>query len=254
MLLALLIPIVLAPLPVLGLLNSNTQSILMKSRGEIRNRDFDEFSWQAYTPQPSGTYEARFDFDPTGWGTLSPDEAGFGLNTSGEKLGYRLSDDDSSAIIWKLSSNNTIVEDFTETGSEDLGMSLEIDVNFITTYASNITSTSPSGSDIWDSPNYITLPIIGTITAENAECESAMNITITTLDAAGITMMFSGVDNVSAPVPLALPANVSVTTDAASSAAWMIFNGEQPVSIAIGTGNVPSPRATLDAVFQYCPD
>jgi len=254
MLVALLIKLAVAALPVLGLSDANAPPVSGKNRRELRKRDFFDSFWQAYTPQPSGTYEAHFDFDTTGWGTLASNEAGFELNTSGEKLGYRLPGDDSSAIIWKLSPNNTVVEDFTETGSDDLGMSLEIDINFITTYASNITSNSSSKSDIWDSPNYVILPIIGTITAENAECESGMDITITTLDANGIALIFSGVDNVSAPVPLALPANVSVTTEAASSAAWMIFNGLQPVSIATGTGNVPSPRATLDAVFQYCPD
>jgi len=125
-------------------------------------------------------------------------------------------------------------------GTGDFEMSLYMDVNFVTTYTSNITG-STGDSDVWDSTDFVTLPIIGTITAENAECQSSINITITTLDSIGVTLTFTGTDTVSAPVPVMLPANVTVTNDASDDSAWMIFNGRQPVSIVTGTGNSMFP-------------
>lgn len=160
----------------------------------------------------------------------------------------RLQNDASSAIIYHLSPNNSLITaSYTTTTNSsennDSNPSIEIQGTLTAFYTSTIptNSTGPVSSsnsdDIWNSQHPTPIILNKTILAQNVDCEPGMTITITTLDANGQAVVYSAVDMVVAPVPGALPARVTVGNDVGAVEMVLWFNGLEPVSVSLGMGN-----------------
>lgn len=238
--------------------NPDAHSDAQNLAREVTNRVYLASFWQAYTPSPDANYDSHYG-DDSDWFTLPSNIAGEELSTSGDKIGYRLRDDDCSAIVYHLSPNNIIFQAtylYDSSKGQDGGPSVQSQVTLTASYVSitypSNSSTQPS--DVWNSNDTIPITLNKTIKAQNVDCDSGMNITITTLDATGQTLVYTGTDAVSAPVPGSLPANVTISNDLNSGSAVLEFSGNEPVSASFGKGNVPVPKASLVAVVQFCPD
>lgn len=144
--------------------------------------------------------------------------------------------------MYTFSGNNTLVDVTYQYDNNIAGPSVDIYGTIGANYA-NINSTSKKRnlfrrSDVWDDGTPKTVVMNKTISVQNVECDGDLDFTVTTLDANGVTLNFTGTNNVDAPVPTALPENVTVTnTQYPNALAILHFNGIEPIAAAFGSGN-----------------
>lgn len=155
---------------------------------------------------------------------------------------HRLTGDDDSAIVYTFSGNNTLVDVTYQYDPNGQGPSVEIygtlGANYANTNGGSKRRNLFRRSDVWDNGSPKTVVMNKTVSVQNVQCDGDMNFTVTTLDANGKTLNFTGTNNLDAPVPTALPANVTVTNSLWPSAlAILQYNGIEPVSVAFGSGN-----------------
>jgi len=63
-----------------------------------------------------------------------------------------------------------------------------------------------------------------------------MITTITTVDANAATLVYTGMDTIEAPIPTALPANITVVNEN-NAKVVLFYNEVEPISASFGSGN-----------------
>jgi len=201
----------------------------------------------------SGSYQYHLTNTKT-WKSLPSDVGSFGLANSGDKAGYRLSGDDSSAIVYTLAGGvgTSLAEVYYNYTEEDISMDFEIYGSIYTTYPA---SSAIRGRDTWGG-SYAnkTVPFNSSITVDSIECDGNLTFTVVVTSSAP-TQTYTGVNHVGLSLTT-LPANVTITNAEHSGASLTLFYYDtNPLTVSHGKGsNVPSYSAGINGQVQFCPD
>ncbi|KII92139.1 hypothetical protein PLICRDRAFT_462446 [Plicaturopsis crispa FD-325 SS-3] len=214
-------------------------------------------SLNAPTPKTNGTqatYEGRLS-NSKNWFTIDNGTAGWEINTSGDKGGFRLKGDDDSAVIYNLSANNTITTAAYKYDNTQVNVAVDNYLSINTAYTLDGPSQK-SQRDAWGgSKGFKAVPLNQSVTVDNVMCDDTLTITVSTIDAKGATQSYNGTDHVAFDVPSALPANVTITSkEHPGTSVVLTYTGVQPLTAKLGAGNAPSISAGVVSVVQFCPD
>ncbi|KAF5357409.1 hypothetical protein D9758_005956 [Tetrapyrgos nigripes] len=220
------------------------------ARPSRRQADSDTFFAEYDIARPDNTtgFETCFDDDCANgkWRGLEDDEGGADicLDFSATEVGYRIAGDDSSNVRYKC--NDTVqplIVHYTEN-------KFEMGVFWI-----------HSISQTWDSApsarkrDFTPLAFENrVISASNIDCDFGLSLAITVTDANGVTQTINGTDDISTPVPDALPASVRIDIDGGDSFADMVIPGPEKVLIQFGGDNKPTVSTSYNLQLQVCPD
>ncbi|KAF5338794.1 hypothetical protein D9758_012057 [Tetrapyrgos nigripes] len=100
-------------------------------------------------------------------------------------------------------------------------------------------------------------PSTGTISVSHTECPDGNNVTITTIDANGVTETVEGVDNLSKPMPDAFPVNGTVTISGANGrngVGEFFVTGDNQIVVQFGGDNGPTLSTSHHLEIELCPD
>ncbi|KII94626.1 hypothetical protein PLICRDRAFT_169363 [Plicaturopsis crispa FD-325 SS-3] len=255
---------IIASLALLALVAAQPPSLRPSTNAPQVKRDlrtpFLGAQWNVPSPQAndSKTYEIHTTSANSTWEAIEKDLAGWELTTTGDKAGVRLLGDDSSAAIYRYNGSvPPIMQVQYNVADEYYEMDVDNEAWVWSDYTlgSNASRSDLKKRDSWDDlTDFKTVPLdtIG-FTITNVDCDYGLSITATVVDANGTTTSYNGTDNVSFNVQR--PANITVTNkEHPLSNATIFVSDSQPLSVALGSGNAPTPGFGFTASVQYCPD
>ncbi|KAF5357410.1 hypothetical protein D9758_005955 [Tetrapyrgos nigripes] len=203
------------------------------ARPSRRQADSDFFftEYDIARPDSSNGFETCSDDDCENgkWRGLEDDEGGADIcgSFSASEVGYRIAGDDSSNVRYKC--NDTVqplIVHYTENNFE-MGVFW---IHTISQTWDNTPSTRKRDFTPLTFQNRV-------ISAFNSECRPNLPLAITVTDASGVTQTVNGTDDISTPVPDALPASVRIDIDGGDSFADMVIPGPEKVLIQFGGDN-----------------
>ncbi|KAF5338811.1 hypothetical protein D9758_012061 [Tetrapyrgos nigripes] len=180
------------------------------------------------------------------WKTLPATRGTAVCDSSVNQIGYRRAGDESTNAIYKCDDSivplifTRVVDDF------DFGAHWSVSV-------SQEWPSAPAKRDF--SP--VKLNPSGIISVFHTECPDGNNVTITTIDANGVTETIEGVDNLSKPMPDTFPVNATVTISGANGrngVGQFIVTGDNQIVVQFGGDNGPTLSTNYELSVELCPD
>lgn len=98
----------------------------------------------------SGQYDFRL-ASSSDWNPVDSGTGSYGMSTDGDKIGWRLKDDDSSAIVWKFAKGSNLAEVEYNYGENDISMDFSLTGSITTDYGPTIKEKR----DAWVCKHYL---------------------------------------------------------------------------------------------------
>ncbi|KZP10667.1 hypothetical protein FIBSPDRAFT_1051169 [Athelia psychrophila] len=202
----------------------------------------------------SGDYEFHLT-NTKDWKSLPSDIGSFGFNNDGDRVGWRLKGDNSSALVFNLASGvaSNIAEVSYNYTENDISMDFAISGSVSTTFRGSSGSKKRSA---WSgSYGNTTLPFNSTVTVDNIECKGDLTFTVVVTTGSSPDKTYTGVNHVNLPITT-LPANVTITNAEHSGASLTLYYYDNhPLAITTGGGSsAPSYGAVITGAVQFCSD
>ncbi|EIN05573.1 hypothetical protein PUNSTDRAFT_115970 [Punctularia strigosozonata HHB-11173 SS5] len=212
-----------------------------------RRAFFLEWFTQADTPT-STTAGDKFQNGDTldgKWFDLPADVAGIELEGDTTSLAWRLKGDNDSAVELSV---NTATPPFV-LQADNFDTSIDVSANIHTTY--NASAASPNAGET------AVIPITSrSISVENSECDSSVNITATVAFANGTSVTTDAVDNWGTGISDDVAGiQLVVNNTDFNNLIQFTFNVSSPYTAQFGNGsNVPTVSVSYGIDVQFCPD